>query len=68
MPFGDIANEIIDRGKGAIRSFVAPGIAFRELGFKYFGPVDGHNYEELISTFEKIKQIKRREIDSSKYD
>lgn len=58
LPFGDIANEIIDRGKGAIRSFVAPGIAFRELGFKYFGPVDGHNYEELISTFEKIKQIK----------
>lgn len=58
LPFGDIANEIIDRGKGAIRSFVAPGIAFREFGFKYFGPVDGHNYEELISTFEKIKQIK----------
>lgn len=58
LPFGDIANEIIDRGKGAIRSFVAPGIAFRELGFKYFGPVDGHNYEELISGFEKIKQIK----------
>lgn len=58
LPFGDIANEIIDRGKGAIRSFVAPGIAFRELGFKYFGPVDGHNYEELISTFEKIKQTK----------
>ena len=28
------------------------------MGFKYFGPVDGHNYEELISTFEKIKQIK----------
>ena len=58
LPFGDIANEIIDRGKGAIRSFVAPGIAFRELGFKYFGPVDGHNYEELISVFEKIKSIK----------
>lgn len=58
LPFGDIANEIIDRGKGAIRSFVAPGIAFRELGFKYFGPVDGHNYEELISTFEKVKLIK----------
>lgn len=58
LPFGDIANEIIDRGKGAIRSFVAPGIAFRELGFKYFGPVDGHNYEELISTFEKVKSIK----------
>ena len=57
LPFGDIANEFIDRGKGAIRSFVAPGIAFSGLGFKYFGPVDGHNYEELIETFEKVKSI-----------
>ncbi|WP_028329271.1 1-deoxy-D-xylulose-5-phosphate synthase [Brachyspira alvinipulli] len=58
LPFGDIANEFIDRGKGAIRTFVAPGIAFREMGFKYFGPVDGHNYDELITTFQKVKSIR----------
>ncbi|PCG19828.1 1-deoxy-D-xylulose-5-phosphate synthase [Brachyspira sp. G79] len=58
LPFGDIANEFIDRGKGAIRTFVAPGIAFREMGFKYFGPVDGHNYDELINTFQKVKSIR----------
>ncbi|TVL61486.1 1-deoxy-D-xylulose-5-phosphate synthase [Brachyspira hyodysenteriae] len=58
LPFGDIANEFIDRGKGAIRTFVAPGIAFREMGFKYFGPVDGHNFEDLISTFQKVKSIR----------
>lgn len=58
LPFGDIANEFIDRGKGAIRTFVAPGIAFREMGFKYFGPVDGHNYDELIATFQKVKSMR----------
>ena len=58
LPFGDIANEFIDRGKGAIRTFVAPGIAFREMGFKYFGPVDGHNYEELLDIFQKVKSIR----------
>ena len=58
LPFGDIANEFIDRGKGAIRTFVAPGIAFREMGFKYFGPVDGHDYDELINTFQKVKSIR----------
>ena len=58
LPFGDIANEFIDRGKGAIRTFVAPGIAFREMGFKYFGPLNGHDYEELISTFQKVKSIR----------
>ncbi|PPS22196.1 1-deoxy-D-xylulose-5-phosphate synthase [Brachyspira murdochii] len=58
LPFGDIANEFIDRGKGAIRTFVAPGIAFREMGFKYFGPVDGHDYDDLINTFQKVKSIR----------
>ncbi|WP_300366111.1 1-deoxy-D-xylulose-5-phosphate synthase [Brachyspira sp.] len=58
LPFGDIANEFIDRGKGAIRTFVAPGIAFREMGFKYFGPVDGHSYEELIDIFQKVQSIR----------
>ncbi|MDO6992553.1 1-deoxy-D-xylulose-5-phosphate synthase [Brachyspira innocens] len=58
LPFGDIANEFIDRGKGAIRTFVAPGIAFREMGFKYFGPVDGYNYDDLINTFNKVKSIR----------
>lgn len=58
LPFGDIANEFIDRGKGAIRTFVAPGIAFREMGFKYFGPVDGHDYDDLINTFHKVKSIR----------
>lgn len=58
LPFGLFANEIIKRMEGAVRSFVAPGIVFRELGFKYFGPVNGHNYTELFDTFEKVKSIK----------
>lgn len=58
VPFGYVAKDIIKRLEGAIRSFVAPGIIFRELGFKYFGPVNGHNYEELFSTFEKVKESK----------
>jgi len=29
---------------------------FEELGFTYMGPVDGHNLEELIATFEQAHQ------------
>jgi 1-deoxy-D-xylulose-5-phosphate synthase len=36
----------------------APGLIFRELGFHYFGPVDGHNLEELIKALRNIRQIK----------
>lgn len=58
LPFGMLANDFIKRLEGSVRSFVAPGIVFRELGFKYFGPVDGHNYNELFETFNKVKSIR----------
>ncbi len=33
------------------------GAVFEELGFTYVGPVDGHNLEELISTFKEAHEI-----------
>lgn len=33
------------------------GIIFEELGFQYFGPVDGHDLDLLIDLFTQIKQI-----------
>ncbi|AUB35388.1 dxs, 1-deoxy-D-xylulose-5-phosphate synthase [Nostoc flagelliforme CCNUN1] len=33
------------------------GAVFEELGFTYIGPVDGHNLEELIATFQQAHQI-----------
>ena len=30
---------------------------FESLNFRYFGPIDGHNIDELIRTFEALKQI-----------
>ncbi|MDY7012467.1 MAG: 1-deoxy-D-xylulose-5-phosphate synthase, partial [Cyanobacteriota bacterium] len=33
------------------------GAVIEELGFKYFGPIDGHNLEELIATFKRAHSI-----------
>lgn len=33
------------------------GILFEELGFQYFGPVDGHDLDLMIDLFTQIKQI-----------
>jgi 1-deoxy-D-xylulose-5-phosphate synthase len=33
------------------------GAVFEELGFTYMGPVDGHNLEELITTFQQAHKI-----------
>lgn len=34
------------------------GAVIEELGFTYFGPIDGHNLEELISTFKQAHKVK----------
>ena len=33
---------------------------FEDIGFTYLGPVDGHNIEEIIKSFEVAKNIKDR--------
>ncbi|NQV17495.1 MAG: 1-deoxy-D-xylulose-5-phosphate synthase [Armatimonadetes bacterium] len=38
-----------------INSFV-PNVIFEDLGFKYVGPVDGHNIGRMIKIFNKVKR------------
>lgn len=52
--FYKIASYIEEITKGLI----VPGIFFEELGFKYIGPIDGHNLSVLIDTFKNIKRLK----------
>jgi 1-deoxy-D-xylulose-5-phosphate synthase len=35
-----------------------PGMIFEEMGFTYFGPVDGHNVPELIEVLGYLKDLK----------
>lgn len=37
-------------------NFFVPNVIFEDLGFKYVGPVDGHDIERLISIFNKVKK------------
>jgi 1-deoxy-D-xylulose-5-phosphate synthase len=38
---------------------ITPGIMFEEMGIEYIGPVDGHDIEALIHTFEVAKELKK---------
>ena len=42
----------------SLKNLLVPGIIFEELGFRYFGPVDGHNLDQLIQTLRHIKELK----------
>lgn len=41
----------------SLKNFIAPGILFEEFGFRYYGPVDGHNMSQMISTLQNIKNL-----------
>jgi len=41
-----------------MRVLLFPGMLFEELGFSYFGPVDGHDVDKLVEVLENIKTLK----------
>ncbi|MEG0829145.1 MAG: 1-deoxy-D-xylulose-5-phosphate synthase [Anaerovoracaceae bacterium] len=43
--------------RDSLKYAVLDGIMFEELGFKYFGPVDGHDIQELTKTLELAKEV-----------
>jgi len=40
-----------------LKNMVVPGHLFEELGFRYFGPVDGHNMDEMLEALENVKKL-----------
>ncbi len=44
--------------KKGIKMVLLPGMYFEEIGFKYLGPVDGHNIEDLEMVFKAAKRLK----------
>lgn len=55
---GDKVYKTAERAKDSIKYFFVPGMFFEEIGFKYLGPVDGHNINDLIDIFDIAKKIK----------
>ncbi|QKM62185.1 1-deoxy-D-xylulose-5-phosphate synthase [Polynucleobacter antarcticus] len=53
--------EFAKRLEGHAKGMVGPATIFEEFGFDYFGPIDGHNLESLISTLENVKVLAQTE-------
>ncbi len=47
--------KVIEEG---IKHLLVPGLIFEALGFRYFGPIDGHNIPEMVKLFPNILRIK----------
>lgn len=59
LPFGKVLmRKGLRKLEESLKNLVSPGIVFDELGLRYFGPVDGHNLDELIRTLSNLRNIK----------
>ena len=46
--------KVLKRSKDNIKQFFVPGMFFEELGITYVGPIDGHDINQMITTFQPV--------------
>ncbi len=54
---GRVSVDIISRAKNGLKQLVIPGMYFEEIGFRYLGPVDGHNISEMEKILSGAKEL-----------
>src|SRR3954469_23242596 len=52
---GKGAVELAHKFEEGVKNLLVPSVIFEELGFRYYGPIDGHDIPLLIKTFEFLK-------------
>jgi 1-deoxy-D-xylulose-5-phosphate synthase len=50
--------ELAKKTEEHMKGMIIPGTFFEELGFHYYGPIDGHNLEMLQCTLRNLKKLK----------
>ncbi|MDD4980418.1 MAG: 1-deoxy-D-xylulose-5-phosphate synthase [Candidatus Omnitrophica bacterium] len=58
IPKGSRLLKLANKFEEGLKGLFVPGILFEELGFRYFGPLDGHNLNTLIPRLKNILSLK----------
>ena len=53
---GNPVKNVLAKSKTVIKNALYPSTIFEEMGFKYLGPVDGHDFSQLMRVFEVAKR------------
>src|SRR5512140_2566 len=48
---------LMKRWEESVKAFLTPGVLFEELGFRYFGPIDGHDIAALVDTLTAVREF-----------
>ncbi len=49
--------ELARRAEEHVKGMIVPGTLFEELGFSYFGPIDGHDLPTLVTTLRNLRPL-----------
>lgn len=52
---GKFALTLAHKLEAGVKNLLVPSVIFEELGFRYYGPIDGHDVSLLVRTFEFLK-------------
>ncbi len=55
---GEPVKKMASRAEELAKGLVLPGLLFEELGFRYVGPMEGHNFEHILPTLENVLKLK----------
>ncbi len=55
--FGFRAYRAARKLEEGLKNLLIPGMLFEEMGFRYFGPIDGHNIAQLVTTFRNLMSL-----------
>jgi len=54
---GDRIRKIASRVEEGIKVVITPGMLFEALGFRYFGPINGHNITQMVRIMKEVKDL-----------
>jgi 1-deoxy-D-xylulose-5-phosphate synthase len=55
--FGDRLRAVAHKLESGLKAVMTPGMLFEALGFRYFGPFNGHNVVKLVEIFRHVKDL-----------
>ena len=58
VPKGSRMLKLADKFEEGLKGLFVPGVFFEELGFRYFGPLDGNNLDSLVKSLKNILGLK----------
>ncbi len=53
----EVMEKVAGRAEESVKHMFVPGMIFEELGFRYIGPVDGHDLDEVVETLSRVRRL-----------